>query len=320
MYYDRSVSPDLLSALQPGKPFARLVHFARTNHLADLQLRGYPHEKRCWATLYLGLTKVLDVIETNGRFSLRGNTKLPAWDDDWKRGRGLEDWKVAEADVNAYLDRAIREVHERYTVEGAVQAALCTRASDLFSVIDREAVIGFASNKERETTYERLQGPLRKACAPDPALPWFIPKRFGGELDLLAVDDRGRLLAIEVKPASATAGIAWAPFQATFYAELLKAWSEEQGEDSRRSLQSMLQQRIDHGLTRDPNRALKFPLEIIPVVAIGGDPKSPEALRRLRHVQETLLSEKVGWPSLEVWIVEDAVKRQEVSPLSSIGK
>lgn len=159
-------------------------------------------------------------------------------------------------------------------------------------------------------TDDAAQVPLRAACPHDPARTWFVPKVFGGKLDLLAVDLDGRLLAIEVKPGSVTAGITWAPLQATFYAQLLRAWSNEVGQKSQHILHAMLQQRIDLGLTRDPNRRLKYPLEIVPVVAIGGPPKSPEALPRIKTVQKALLDAKVGYPTLEVWQVEDSVKRE----------
>jgi len=309
MYYNRTISKELFDALGPGGPFSFLVRYAKTRHLADLQLRGYPHSKRYWATLYCGLTMVLDVFEQYGQFWLKGKSDSPAWDESWTEGRKLDEWRSAEERIDKYIDRAIRDVCDRFTNEGTIQAMLCTRAGDLFSVIDREAVIGFSHMTERLTTYTRLQDQLRAACSPDPARPWFVPKKFGGKLDLLALDPDGRLLAIEVKPGSATAGIAWAPLQATFYAELLKAWSNEVGQESQRSLHEMLKQRIHLKLTRDPNRSLKYPLEIVPVVAIGGAPKIP-ALPRLKAVQQALLDAKVGYPTLEVWQVEDSVKRE----------
>jgi hypothetical protein len=313
MYCNRTISKALADALGSGGPFSFLVRYAKTQYLADLQLRGYPypHSKRCWVTLYCGLTIVLHVFERDRQFWLKGKSNSRAWDKSWTERRQLDEWRSAEEWLNKYIDRAIRDVGERFTNEGTIQAMLCTRAGDLFSVIDRETVIGFSNMTERVTTYARLQELLRAACPPDPARPWFVPpKEFGGELDLLAVDPSGRILAIEVKSGSNIHGITWAPLQATFYAELLRTWSNEVGQKSQDILHKMLQQRIDLGLTRDPNRLLKYPLEIVPVVAIGGSPKSPEALPRLKAVQQALLDAKVGYPSLEVWQVEDSVKRE----------
>jgi hypothetical protein len=310
MYYNRKISQALVEALGPGGPFSLLARYAKTQYLADLQLRGYPHSKRCWATLYCGITKVLDVYERDGLFCLKGKRESPMWDKTWEEGRKLDEWQSAGKRLNKYIDRAIRDVGERFTKEGNIQAMLCTRAADLFSVIDRETIIGFSNKAERIATYLRLQGPLHAAFPHDPGRPWFVPKKFGGKLDLLAVDHDGRLLAIEVKPGSNLVGITWAPIQATFYAELLRAWFKEEGQNTLRALQEMLQQRIDLELTRDPNRSLKYPLDIVPIVAIGGAPKSAEALPRLKTVQQALLDAKVGYPSLEVWQVEDSVKRE----------
>jgi hypothetical protein len=60
-------------------------------------------------------------------------------------------------------------------------------------------------------------------------------------------------------------------------------------------------------------RGLKDPIEIVPVVAIGGA-MSPNALLRLRQVQRALLDAGVGWPSLEVWKVEESVARSIEAP------
>jgi hypothetical protein len=311
MYYDRTVSAELRSALSRGGPFDFLTAIGRDRHLADLQLRGYPGKRRYWATLYCGLTKVLDLFERNGDFWLAGGKFWQAdggWKPSWETRRPAAQW-WAEADAIAgYVDAAIRSVGTRFTNEGAIQAMLCTRASTLFSTIDREAVVGFENNAGRTAVYAGLQDPLHAACPPDPALKWFVPKRFGGELDLLAVDDDGRLLVVEVKPGSATAGITWAPLQAIFYAELFRAWSDQVGKAGADSLNAMLQQRVDLRLERDHGRRVEHPVRIVPVVAIGGTPKSPQAIPRLEKVRSALLAGG-RWTDLEVWIVEESVAR-----------
>src|SRR3954453_20176862 len=107
MNYDRTVSTNLLGALRSG-PFAFLARIARTQHLADLQLRGYPATKRCWATLYCGLTKVLDVIERGGAIRLRGVSNRPQWIAGWEGSRPIGDWAAKAALVDEYIDGAIR--------------------------------------------------------------------------------------------------------------------------------------------------------------------------------------------------------------------
>jgi hypothetical protein len=312
MYYDRTVSDGLLEALGFG-PFAFLTQVARSQHLADLQLRGYPSTKRCWASLYCGLTKVIDVVESGGAIRLVGTTAHPKWDAQWAAFRPAAAWYTDVPALEDYVDSAIRGVAARFTNEGAVQAMLCTRAGSLYSVVDREAVIGFSNTAERVNTYGRLREPLHAAFSGASEDKWLVPKPFGGELDLLAIDPEGRLLVVEIKPGSSTSGITWAPLQAIFYAELFRAWSTECGRASVDVLESMLKQRIALELTRDPSRRLHHPIEIVPVVAIGGSP-SAKAIERMWTVRSRLSTAGVGWENLEVWMVEEAVARSYLRP------
>jgi len=292
-----------------------MSRYAKTQPLMDLQLRGYPNSDRYWATLYCGLTGVLDVYEQNGQFWLKGNSNssswATSWDKSWAEKRQLGGWRLAEEQLDKYLNLEMqRGLLPRFTKEGRIQAMLCTPSVGLFGIIDREVIIGFPKGREgdRVATNKRLLQPLQAACPSDRAHPWFVPpKEFGGELDLLAVDPSGRILAIEVKSGSNTHGITWAPLQATFYANFLKEWSKEVRQKSQDILHKMLQQRIDLGLTRGPNPQLKYPLEIVPVVAFGGPPKSTKAIPRLKIVQKALIDAKVGYRSLKVWQVEGSV-------------
>jgi hypothetical protein len=312
MYYDRTVSKALADALSSSGPFSFLVHYAKTEDLADLQLRRHakPHSKRCWATLYCGLTGVLHVFEQNGQFWLRGRSSNPAWEKSWTEARKAEEWQSAEARLKEYIDLEIGGVEPRSTNEGGIVARLCKPAAGPFGIVDREVIIAFPSAKERDITRTQLLKRLTAAFRRDHERKWFVPNDFRGELDLLAVDPKGRLLAIEVKPASATAGIAWAPLQAAFYADFLKAWSKDVGPKSQQILRDMLQRRIDLGLTRGPNRLLEHRFEIVPVVAFGAPPNSDEAKPRLEEVRKTLLDAKLGFKSLKVWQVKDSGIRE----------
>lgn len=312
VYYDRTVSTALVQELGPDGAFNFLAHFSRTRHLADLQLRSYPAKPTCRATLYYGLTKVIDVYERNGQFWLKGS-KHAAWDESWSQKRPADDWRSPELKqaVDSYLRAAMGAVADRFSHEGAIQAMLCTRAPELFSVVDREAVVGFDNKAERERVYSSIQRELHAAFPPNPALKWWKPKTFGGELDILAIDSNGRLLTVEVKPASATDGVTWAPLQATFYARLFEQWAHEHGDSAATAIQSMLNQRIDLKLASSPPRRLRIPLEVVPIVAIGGQP-SDEALSRMQQVQAALRSAGVGRSDLEIWSVEERVDKHRL--------
>jgi hypothetical protein len=314
VYYDRTVSDALIAELKPGGAFSFLVDTSRRHHWADLQLRSYPGKPACWATLYFGLTKIVDVHERNGKFRLKAGKHAPdSFDAAWTANRAAEGWRKPsiQQTVIAYVRTAMGSVGDRFSHEGAIQAMLCTRSADLFSVVDREAVVGFINTAERNGVYSALQQPLHDAIQPDPAKKWWKPKKFGGELDVLAVDDAGRLLTIEVKPGSATDGVTWSPLQATFYARLFQAWADERGSAAVDDIQSMLDQRVALGLTSAPPRALRSPLDVVPVVAIGGA-ASPAALERMRAVQQALVASGVGRHDLEVWQVEEVVQYSRI--------
>lgn len=317
VYYDRTASDELRHELQPNGAFGYLVDFVNKHHLADIQFRSYPHTSACRATLYVGLTKVLDVHERHGAFWLQGKVSDPSWDPAWS-GKHPASW-FTRYPVAGYVDGAVRAVADQFTKEGAVQAMLCTRAANLLTVVDREAVVGFVDDATRQAIYAELQDPLTNACTPTPSLPWFVPKRFGGELDLLAIDDAGRVLIVEIKPGSATSGITWAPIQATFYARLFRRWAAEAGSQALQIINAMVQQRVELGLSRVSSAPLVEPLEFVPIVAIGGQPKSPAALPRMRHVQAALLSAGVGEQGLEVWEVEEAVRARKLPVLDDNG-
>jgi hypothetical protein len=317
MYYDRKVSDTLLEQLLPGGRFASLGHLARTTYLVDLQLRGYPHGDTCWATLYCGLTKFLDLHELKGLFWIDAAKVYKEREPEppWKFRMPAKEWKGHWSLVEKYLRLQIKAVADRFTLEGAVQAMLCTDSSDLFSVVDREAVVGFKNDPTKSRICAELQGPLASAFVPVTDVePWCKAPRFGTELDVLAVDDEGRLLVIEVKPGSSVKGITWAPLQVSFYARLFERWIKTVGREQAASIiDGMLAQKVELGLTRVPARRLRVPFEVVPVVAIGGD-VNKEALRRMRMVQQALLNFGSGSEELEVWNVWPGVRRTSLTP------
>jgi len=218
----------------------------------------------------------------------------------WSPAAQLMDaWPAFEA----YMTRQFNGVAPRWTKEGAVQAMLCANGGESYQVIDREAVFGFRDTAERERVHEELRTPLLDALdVLAPAGWWRPPASLGGELDILAVDARGRLLVMEVKPADSLAGITWAPLQVSFYARLFQHWSEAVGEESAGILNRMLGQRIAIGLQEQSSVSLSYPLDIVPVIAIG-DPVHPQGLARLQAVQAQLLKAGQGDDNLEVWRV-----------------
>jgi hypothetical protein len=272
----------------------------------------------------VGLTKVLDVKERNGQFRLDAHptyTSLPEFDVTWRQWQDVTDLQNAWYSVLTYVESAIAAVRAEHTgAEGAVQSALCSGVAEEFRIVDREAVLAHTNTASRSATMNPVDLALNQALlAADPGEAWWPRMRgevsFGGELDVLAVDEAGRLLAVEVKPANALAGIAKSPAQVALYATLWSIWLDET-DDSEHVLQGMLDQRARLGLGRPG--PLQSPDAVVPVVAIGPGKRSKEALPRLRQVAEAVqpvLQEGRSVMPLEIWLVDEQGRPEEKETL-----
>jgi len=144
--YDRRVPAELLDALDRSGFAHSLVQNARGGRGGlDLQLRGYAGKTPHWASLYVGLSKVIDLryAATRG-FQLGADTFYKqsehGWRPKWERWQTIKELSADWVDVDAYLDRAFLRVAKRYSGrEGSVQAAFSAFTSDDYAVFDREA-------------------------------------------------------------------------------------------------------------------------------------------------------------------------------------
>jgi hypothetical protein len=308
--YDR-IAPDYFTKeLAKAGCFDRLVRFANEEPLLDLQFRS-AREAEPRVTLYYGLTALLDVQgrrETNPDdplFELRphkgreATTRLPAPLKGWQTATQL---RRSWPEIEDYLKKLMTEMNRRWIRgEGGVPSSL--NGTGLISVIDSEVVLRFSNDQERRRIKgelnEKLQGALSKPRAGEPW--WKVRASFGNELDVLGVDGRGRVLLVELKQASDTSGIAWAPAQVSAYRELFERWVAQEPAHAEDVLNRMLRQRRRLGLAGGGEWAIATPLRLVPVVGIGGNTPSKEAMRRCHLVQETLVQAGIGYDDLEVW-------------------
>ena len=313
LHYGRVVSPALLAALQD--PLSGVFRWRDTDRrLRDVQLRRQPKGSRSWASLYVGLTSILDIDELGGRFRLRAHathqlnggygSSWPAW-GAWQTADQLaKNWP----DVLAYLDVIVHKVDARWSdSEGLVHALIADAAQTGVSIVNREASISFRDNSVRQARCTAWGAPIHSAVTgAGHASKWWAnlsANRFGTSPDFTGVDASGRLLIIEAKPASATEGIAWGPAQVRFYASMWAAWLDENPVGAS-LLEEELEQRKALGLLPVGARTtLRRPVSVVPVLAIGPGIVSPEAWSRLRTVQDAV-SNAEGLPPaepLEVW-------------------
>jgi len=137
-----------------------------------------------------------------------------------------------EQALHIYLPAAIAATVPRYyrnRQEGFWQNCLAAKFGRDWQpgmdwlIIDREAVIEFDSDAERQQTLaphrERYLAARRQLRAENPDL-WGQPNEgdsLGNELDLLALGPSGELICIELKHGSNASGIYWGPLQACAY-------------------------------------------------------------------------------------------------------
>ena len=158
-----------------------------------------------------------------------------------------------------------------YVKEGMVQAALGRFPSTDFTVIDREPIVSFGSQPEKDACKSELAATWLNALhRADPPAWWKTkPTKLGDECDVLAVSSRGELLAIEVKPHTASGkDIAWSALQAGMYADLFQRWADYTGGKAHEVLHDMAGQRNRIGLSGRAGIQVAAPIKVHPVVAL----------------------------------------------------
>ena len=279
MRYDRRVPDELLKALEPGGFAHSLVEFGGSGMWAlDLQLRGLGETKKQYrATLYVGTTKVLDLHLTGQLFALSAHptfaSQANGWDPAWAQRHDDRWFADGWAEVDNYLQVVIEKIVRAgtYVKEGMVQAAIGRFPSTDFTVIDREAIVSFGSQPEKDACKKELAARWLDALKrPDPPAWWKTkPTRLGDECDALAVSNAGEVLAIEVKPHTAPdKDIAWSVLQAGMYADLFQRWADHAGGKAHEVLHDMAAQRKRIGLAGGTAIKLAAPIRVRPVVAL----------------------------------------------------
>lgn len=313
MAFDRTVGEELLTALRKSPMNAVLARRATDTGIFDVQLRSAPKGKTDWATLYYGLTSILDIDARNGKFRLRAHDTHKVnggFDSSWSTWQPSSAIEAQWPQVETYLDRVIPTVNKRHTgKEGRVHAALSSGESDAYRIINRETSPSFADDPTRNRVKLELQAPIERALAanaPRDAAWWPSGVSVGTSPDFLAVDIGGRLVIIEAKHHSATEMIAKVALQVGFYARMF-ARLIAQNARAVPAMQTMLEQRVDLGLARKGRLYLTRPTRVVPVIAIGPGRPTKDAHSRLWAVANAVSEADAppGVDPVEVWYVDE---------------
>lgn len=322
LVFNRVVSDALMQELGEGGRFHEFVARALDEaDVVDVQLRREPRGRRSWATLYVGLTSILDLDERAEQYRLRADAThrakggfAPGW-NTWQSASHLA---ASWPQISKYLDTLLAGggvANRLWEREGVVHAALCSGRSDAYTAVQREARVSAASTAASlalaSTWRQAIYNGIRGAGRTDP---WWPGVRDHGEdpplglkADLIGVDPLGRLLVVEAKPSTELKGLTWGPAQVRIYAEQFAALLDD-NDEAGALLNKMAHQRHQLGLSGPPFRfADQESLRVVPVLAIGAGPRSPVALDRLQQVAEALQAIPPAngrIDPLEVWLLD----------------
>lgn len=283
MYYNRTLSPSFSSLIENKGPLRWLFDYVKTN--PDLDFLIGKNDKKEWISIYRGLTRFLRIHLPRPK----GSIVIDAADKYKKMLPTLYGKKSTidnfQDDIEKLLDkiRNSREFDKYYNSrkEGYFQNifsrryGICGEANDDFVIIDKEVVIGYADNPERNT----LLGPIHdKYKDSQKAVSRLDSKRYGkdldkkpigNELDFLALNRAGDILLIEFKHGKNTSGIYLSPLQVGLYYDLFSMLQMRQRKDLEAAIYEMLAQKQEIGLINPKwNRPLVI-RDIIPVLIIS---------------------------------------------------
>ena len=245
--YNRALSDaGYVAALKPGGPLNFLIHdlplpsdepFALDIHLREGNEIMYYHGTTRLLVLKLSMTDKKIQYEPSASPTYTGNPLSKAhFDRLGKFGKSRpEHLKTA---LHKYLSAVLSIANPRYysnRKEGYWQNRLCVRfgldclPDDDWMIFDRECVLGFDNVPEKKkmldpimSRYEKIRNRLqsknpKRWGQPSTAKSKILQKSFGDELDILALNKRGDLLAVELKYGSNASGIYWGPLQVCVY-------------------------------------------------------------------------------------------------------
>ncbi len=307
--YDRTLDASLVEHLKIGGQLEFLLHGIpvpfNEPYALDVQIRE--NNKIMY---YRGTTRLLvitlrthnDALPTftvaADKFYAHAQSCADAFVQLKERGR------ISPADTlvafREYLSAAIRIApagHYDNHAEGYWQNRICYRfgrgfcPEDEWLVFDRECVIGFKNKGQKAEFYGPIWNKYEAACASirrrgkDRWRDTNLNKGLGDELDMLAVDRDGNLLAIELKFGRNANGIYWGPVQVGVYRNAFLKQLATLGP----SVAYLIEQKVQLGLL-PPCARMRCPdggfQSVVPVLAVAKVNPSSGCWAKLAEVMD----------------------------------
>ena len=280
MYYNRKISDSFSKLIENGGELRWLFDYVK--HREDLDFLIGKNNSTEWISVYRGLTRILRIKPESGfrEIYIDAAHKYKGIASDL--GVDIYGVKPVAFNFQENLEKLIKQTESdsklnRYYTnkkEGYYQNVLsrkygiCGRSQDAFVIIDKEAVIGYANQKQKDSLlgqiqrkYKELQKDISQRYG------YSIEKKaIGNELDFVALDKEGNILLIEYKHGTNTAGIYLSPLQIGMYYDLFNSL---QREDLQCAVNEMIDQKQKIGLVNPYWQRPADVKDVIPVLIIS---------------------------------------------------
>lgn len=302
MYYDRTLSNDFASNLEPGGKLRWLFEFVKNNDDLDF-LIGRNVQKE-WISVYRGLTRIFSINSTlnTHKTNIDGATKYKQISPNLYASREVEE--ICQNDLRIILEYLREDKKDRNynnKKEGFYQNAFSrtygiagTSEAELV-IVDKEAVIGYKDLKEKENKFinahqkgfKNLQS-LISIKDPERYGSDLFSKSLGNELDFIALNKNGDILLIEFKHGTNTSGIYLSPLQIGLYYDIFAGFEG----DLKGTIESMFEQKQKIGLIPEKWEFSGFSGKILPILVVSEFSRKSAGRQRFHEIMEICRNEK----------------------------
>jgi hypothetical protein len=279
MYYNRTISNEFASLLETDGKLRWLFDFVKNHKELDF-LIGKNSSKE-WISVYRGLTRIISVLPVDSTSVLIDadekykaiSTKLYGQKNLSENFQNEIECLIAQIEQNSKFDRYYKNKKEGfYQNELSKKFGICGKPDTDFVIIDKEAVIGYSDQAEKDNLFGNLQQKYKQLqreisdLNPERYGKDLGKKAIGNELDFLALDKDGNILLIEYKHGTNTSGIYLSPLQIGLYNDIFTSFPKKELE---MAVFEMLEQKQKIGLINPNWKKPNCIKDIIPVLIIS---------------------------------------------------
>jgi len=279
MYYNRTISNDFASLLEGQGSLRWLYDFVKNHKELDF-LIGKNNSKE-WISVYRGLTRLVSISPINHTsINLDADKKYKSIIPSLYGKKSILDLfqnelviLIAQIEQNRQFDKYYKNKKEGYYQNELSKIyGICGSPYTDFVIIDKEAVIGYSNQAEKDNLlgniqqkYKQLQREISN-LNPERYGKDLGKKAIGNELDFLALDKDGNILLIEYKHGTSTSGIYLSPLQIGMYNDIFTSFPKNELECA---VFEMLEQKQKIGLINPNWNKPNSIKDIIPVLIIS---------------------------------------------------